>query len=123
MPLNEDALTVLQRRKGAHREYVFTYKDKPVARTTTKAWAEALRRTGISDFRWHDLRHAWASWYVQSGTCLQELQELGGRSSCDKLLRYAHLAADHLKGAASRIEGTIPAQAEMKNGLRLRVSR
>lgn len=123
VPLNEDALAVLRRRQGSHPGYVFTYKDNPVARTTTKAWAAALRRAGITDFRWHDLRHTWASWHVQRGTRLQELQELGGWSSYDMVLRYAHLAADHLKGAACRIEGTIPAQPETKNGLRLIVSR
>ena len=94
-----------------------------VARTTTKVWAAALRRVDIHDVRWHDLRHTWASWHVQRGARLQELQELGGWSSYDMVLRYAHLAADHLKGAACRIEGTIPAQPETKNGLRMIVSR
>lgn len=123
VPLNRDALTILTLRKGRHPEYVFTYQDKPVARTTTKAWKAALQRTGIKDFRWHDLRHTWASWHVQSGTSLQELQELGGWSSFEMVLRYAHLAGDHLKSAASRIEGTIPSQTESKNGLRVIVSR
>jgi len=87
-----------------------TYQDKPLARTTTKAWKKALNRAGIEDFRWHDLRHTWASWHVQNGTSLQELQELGGWASYEMVLRYAHLAADHLKEAASRIEGTILTQ-------------
>ena len=78
VPLNKDALIVLRKRKGKHPVYVFTYKNKPVARTTTKAWNAALTRAGIDHFRWHDLRHTWASWHVQNGTSLQELQELGG---------------------------------------------
>ena len=103
--------------------FVFTYQGKPVARTTTKAWKKALDRAGIKDFRWHDLRHTWASWHVQNGTTLQELQELGGWSSFEMVLRYAHLAGDHLKGAARRIEGTITPQYPRKRGLRLIVSR
>lgn len=118
VPLNEDALAVLRERMGKHPEYVFTYEGNPVARTTTKAWAAALRRAGIGNFRWHDLRHTWASWHAQSGTSLQELQELGGWASFDMVLRYAHLAGDHLKGAAKRIQGTILTQSEMRNGLR-----
>jgi integrase len=123
IPLNGDAIAILSRRVGHHPEFVFTYKGKPVARTTTKAWQHALARAGIEDFRWHDLRHTWASWHVQQGTSLQELMELGGWSSFEMVLRYAHLAGEHLKGAAQRIEGTILAQSENKNGLRLIVSR
>lgn len=60
-----------------------------------------------TNFRWHDLRHTWASWHVQNGTSLQELQQLGGWSSYEMVLRYAHLSSDHLKEAASRVNVTI----------------
>ena len=78
IPLNEDALACLRRRLGQHREYVFTYRGKPVAVRSTNAWKRALAEAGIKDFRWHDLRHSWASWHVQSGTSLQQLMQLGG---------------------------------------------
>lgn len=126
VPLNADAMAILRGWRRRHPVYVFTYKGEPVARTTTKAWKNALARAGIEDFRWHDLRHTWASWHVQSGTRLQELQELGGWSSFEMVLRYAHLAADHLKEAACRIEATKVAHSERKGGredLRLVVSR
>lgn len=48
-----------------------------------------------------------SSWHVQSGTSLQELQQLGGWSSFEMVLRYAHLSSNHLKDAAERIAGTI----------------
>jgi integrase len=63
-----------------------------------------LERAGIEDFRWHDLRHTWASWHVQSGTSLQDLMAMGGWSSYDLVLRYAHLEPEHLAKAAARIE-------------------
>ena len=122
VPLNADALEILKRQQGGNPAYVFTYQDKPVDRTTTKAWYAALERAGIKDFRWHDLRHTWASWHVQRGTSLQELQELGGWATFEMVLRYAHLAAGHLKAAASRIEGTILAQSEPSKKLKLIVS-
>jgi hypothetical protein len=81
---------------------MFTYRGKPVARTTTKAWYAALKRVGIEDFRWHDLRHTWASWHAQNSTSTQELQELGGWSCTEMVQRYAHLGGDHLKKAASQ---------------------
>ncbi len=110
VPLNEDAMSILERRQSKSSEYVFTYQGKPVARTSTKAWYKALERAGIEDFRWHDLRHTWASWHVQNGTSLQELQELGGWSCYEMVLRYAHLSAEHLQTASERISGTNLAQ-------------
>jgi integrase len=123
VPLNDDALSVIEKRFGEHPTYVFTYRGKPVARTTTKALYAALKRAGIEDFRWHDLRHTWASWHVQSGTSAQELQELGGWSCTEMVQRYAHLGGDHLKKAASRISGTTLTQRVKYEGLRLVVSR
>jgi integrase len=122
VPLNQDAISILEQRRGTHPVFVFTYKGQPVARTTTKAWKHALERAGIEDFRWHDLRHTWASWHVQSGTSLQELMELGGWASFEMVLRYAHLAGEHLKTAASRVDGTNLAQYRQRKDLRLIVS-
>jgi len=68
------------------------------------AWKSALMRSEIHNFRFHDLRHTWASWHVMNGTNLQELMELGGWKSYEMVLRYAHLAPEHLADAAARIE-------------------
>ena len=106
VPLNSDAMQILQNQKGKHDDFVFTFRDTPVTRCNTKAWRKALKRAGISQFRWHDLRHTWASWHVQNGTSLQELQQLGGWASYQMVLRYAHLSSEHLKEAAQRISGT-----------------
>src|SRR3990167_4991177 len=93
VPLNDNALTILKNRMGIHPEYVFTYKGNPIQQCNTKAWKKALERANIEFFRWHDLRHTWASWHVQNGTSLQELQQLGGWSSFDMVLRYAHISS------------------------------
>jgi integrase len=69
----------------------------------------SLSRAGIDNFRWHDLRHTWASWHVQSGTPLFALQELGGWESAEMVRQYAHLAADHLTPFADRLGAlTVP---------------
>jgi integrase len=123
VPLNEEALAVLRRRLGGHREYVFTFQGKPVDRCSTKAWKRGLERAGIErTFRWHDLRHTWASWHVQAGTPLQELMELGSWASYDMVLRYAHLAADHLRGAANRLNDTFSTHNKKPQLVRLDVS-
>jgi integrase len=115
VPLNEDAMKVIARQVGKHRELVFSFRGKQVHQVSTKAWYGALQRAGITDFRWHDLRHTWASWHVQGGTPLFALQELGGWESAEMVRKYAHLAADHLTPWADRlaehnVSGTNPSQ-------------
>lgn len=104
VPLKREALAVLSRQKGKHPERVFTRSGKPVANVNTRARRKALLRAGIEDFRWHDLRHTWASWHRMQGTPAHELQQLGGWKSSAMVERYAHLAPDHLANAASRID-------------------
>lgn len=96
VPLNREAIEILKAQVGKHHERVFTFRGEPVLKAGTKAWRAAVRRAGIDDFRWHDLRHTWASWHVQRGTPLHALQELGGWESYEMVRRYAHLSADHL---------------------------
>lgn len=110
VPLNKQALAILKAQQGKHPVYVFTYEGHPVTRCNNHAWQKALKRAGIDDFRWHDLRHTWASWHVQRGTPLHELQQLGGWSNYEMVLRYAHLSSDHLREAAERIYDTFLSQ-------------
>ncbi len=103
IPLNAEAMVVLRRQVGNHERYVFTYRGRPVRGVNTRAWKQALTRAGITNFRWHDLRHTWASWHIQAGTPSHVLQELGGWESADMVRRYAHLAADHLAEYAEQL--------------------
>lgn len=103
VPLNDDAVQVVARQLAKHREYVFTYRGKRITQVSTKAWYAALKRAGIEDFRWHDLRHTWASWHAQDGTPLFALQELGGWQSPEMVRRYARLSVQHLTGYASNL--------------------
>jgi integrase len=117
VPLNDDAMKVVARQVGKHSDLVFSFRGKQVVQVSTKAWYGALERSGIVDFRWHDLRHTWASWHVQGGTPLFALQELGGWESAEMVRKYAHLAADHLAPWADRLAqhdviGTNLAQTE-----------
>ena len=104
VPLNREALAVLHRQLGKHPVRVFTFAGKPIANANTHAWRNALKRAGIEDFRWHDLRHTWASWHRMQGTPTHELQQLGGWKTGAMVERYAHLASDHLAKAAARLD-------------------
>jgi integrase len=101
--LSELALEVLRRQLGRHPERVFTYRGRPISWANTRGWRAALQRAGIADFRWHDLRHTWASWLVQHGTPLYDLQEMGGWKSAEMVRRYAHLAPPQMARHAAII--------------------
>jgi integrase len=105
-PLNRDGVAVLEEQLGKHERYCFTYRGKPIRwEVTNSAWKTALEKAGIEDFRFHDLRHTWASWHRQAGTSCDELKDLGGWKSRVMVDRYAKYATEHLAAAASRIEG------------------
>jgi len=119
VPLNDIAMAVLVKRHGAHSSHVFTYEGKPITQVSTKAWRNALERAGISDFRWHDLRHTFATWHRQAGTPTHELQRLGGWKTAAMVERYAHIAPEGLQVAASRLDnvlGYATATPEMREG-------
>jgi integrase len=103
VPLSAYVMSILIRQQGRHPTRVFTYGGKPVRQVNTKAWRNALKRAGITDFRWHYLRHTWASWHVQKGTPLNAPQELGAWESAEMVRRYAHLGHNHLASYAENL--------------------
>lgn len=105
IPLTDDALAVLVERKGLHKRFVFAHPDsgKPLYKASNKSWYRALRKAKLVGFRWHDLRHTWASWAVQSGVGLRDLMELGGWKTLSMVTRYSHLSTDYLAESAAKI--------------------
>ncbi|MDJ6915229.1 site-specific integrase [Salmonella enterica] len=119
--LNKTACSILERQKGNHPCWVFVHtkaKPKPNGEMTpsvrrmrvddNNGWRLALARAGIEDFRFHDLRHTWASWLVQAGVPLFVLQEMGGWESLEMVKRYAHLSSTHLAEYACRLDEILP---------------
>lgn len=98
LPLTDEAAELLRSQQGRHPEYVFTYQGRPLRYIRNTAWRAAVRRAGLTGFRWHDLRHTWASWHAEAGTPMHVLRELGGWASDVMVKRYAHLSPGHLAG-------------------------
>lgn len=105
IPLPPDAMAVLRARRGLHKVWVFAHPDSgaPLSKASNRAWYEAVRKAKLPGFRWHDLRHTWASWAVQSGVRIEELMELGGWKTLAMVKRYSHLSPGHLAAVAAKI--------------------
>lgn len=110
--LNEEARLALSEADCA-TPYIFGYKGRPLKKANTTAFKTALRKAGIKDFRFHDLRHTWATWHRLNGTPQDTLQKMGGWASPEMVNRYAHFTADHLAEYAESL-GTIPAHSEVE---------
>jgi integrase len=73
--------------------------------TVKKSWAALLRRAEITGFRWHDMRHDFASRLVMGGIDLYTVGELLGHDRVETTKRYAHLAPSHKSAAVSVLDG------------------
>jgi integrase len=84
------------------REFVFGRRD------VKRAWAAAVKKAGLSDLRFHDLRHTFASQTLMAGGGIRDVQELLGHTTLKMTLRYAHLTQEH-KRAAVELVSSLPA--------------
>jgi integrase len=112
VPLNGRADAVLARRGSKSEGPVFPSKRWDAYRT---AWDLAVGRAKLDNFRFHDLRHTFASWAVQGGATLQEVKDLLGHKSLAMTLRYGHLAPEHLRTAVARLDAKLPAKSPMES--------
>jgi len=105
IPLNDESLSVLSawRAHGNGDGLVFPGKTGARLDNVRKAWAGILADAGITDFRWHDLRHSFASKLVMKGVPLNTVRELLGHADLTTTLRYAHLAPDHKADAVAML--------------------
>ena len=106
IPLNQEATDVLSQWRGQSDAVglVFPGPDGRRMRSVRKAWASILREAEIVNFRWHDLRHHFASRLVMRRVDLNTVRELLGHADLEMTLRYAHLSPEHKAEAVGRLD-------------------
>jgi integrase len=105
VPLNAEALIILQQwqKRTSSQGLIFPSKQGKKLKSVKSAWSGILELAKIKNFRWHDMRHHFASKLVMAGVDLNTVRELLGHSDMAMTLRYAHLAPEHKANAVAKL--------------------
>jgi len=103
---NESALAALKKLSliSGDSEFVSPDNDGKAKRDWRRWFYKACKDAGVTNFRWHDLRHTFASRLVMAGVDIRTVQELLGHRSIVQTMKYAHLATDHRKAAVEKMK-------------------
>jgi len=110
VPLTGQVLTLMQQHARVRRidtVLVFPNSTGKRALDIRAAWQGAVKRAGIVDFRFHDLRHTAASYLAMSGASLAEIAEVLGHKTLAMVKRYAHLSEAHTRGVVERMNRAV----------------
>jgi integrase len=90
--------------KRANGNFVFSNSYSKPFGSISKGFSAAIKRAGIEDFRFHDLRHTFGSYMVMQGVDIRTVQQLLGHKDIKMTMRYSHLSPEHVKEAIGRLD-------------------
>jgi site-specific recombinase XerD len=99
-------------------DYVFCDKEGRPYKDVKRFFHTVLKKVCIEDFRFHDLRHSFASRLVMKGAGLKAVQELLGHKNIKMTMRYSHLSEDFKKDAVELLDRNFP-DCQSSSNLRL----
>ena len=100
VPLNDSAINILKQLDTEEYLFINWQTGKPYT-MISKVWGRLRRKAGLSHLRIHDLRHQYASFLVNDGRTLYEVQQILGHSDPSVTQRYAHLSTKALQDSAN----------------------
>ena len=115
VPMNEEVKAALkdwQVASAVTTGLIFATAKGNTRDNTKRVWKKLLCDAGIKAFRWHDMRHHFASRLVMVGVDLNTVRELLGHADLKMTLRYAHLAPEHKAAAVAKLVRKIGTQDE-----------
>lgn len=107
IPLNKEAhdtLVAWRSMNALTDKMVFPSKDGGKFDNIQTSWENLRKEARINDFRWHDMRHHFASKLVMNGVPLNTVRELLGHTNVEMTLRYAHLAPEQKERAVATLD-------------------
>lgn len=108
VPMNISVLALmdmLRKQAGTDNEHVFIYRGRPLSRfgLVRGAFEKAVKSAGIVDFRFHDLRHTFASHLVMSGADIMIVKNLLGHKTLAMTMRYSHISETHMQNSVESL--------------------
>jgi integrase len=106
IPLNVVAVQVLKDWRTSNKGSGLVFANTKTGESfghVKRGWATLLKLAEIKNFRWHDMRHHFASKLVMAGVDLNTVRELLGHADITMTLRYAHLAPEHKANAVAKL--------------------
>jgi integrase len=117
IPINQTLYAELQRLpRHLHSDYVFCNAAGVPYDEVKRSFHTACRKAGVRDFRFHDLRHSFASHLVMNGINLKTVQDLLGHKDIRMTLRYAHLSREHLQTAVGVLDRSFEVGTKREQG-------
>lgn len=105
IPINQTLFNELSNlSKKSKGEYLFSDGAGQPFSDIKRSFSTALRRAGIKDFRFHDLRHTFGSYLVMQGVDLRTVQQIMGHKDIKMTMRYSHLSPEHVQGAVEKLD-------------------
>lgn len=96
LPITDFSLSIIQAQPN-YGPYVFSKKNGESYGDPKKAFRQALKKVGIEDFRWHDLRHTAGSYLAMRGVPIKAIQVIMGHKRIETTMRYAHLSPEYTR--------------------------
>jgi integrase len=112
--LNEDMMNLLMGIRAGEDEFIFHGPDGKPLKDIRRSFTTALKKAGIQNFHFHDLRHTSASHLLMRGASLKTVQEHLGHSTITMTQRYSHLSRDFQKEQIQLLNGLC-----LKNGKKI----
>lgn len=114
-PIASQVLQILKERNTGHSSLLFPSKQDPHSPCCIRsAWETAVKRAGIIDFTFHDLRHTTGSYLAIEETSLRDINEILGHKTLEMTKKYSHLSQKHKRKSVHKIE-TILQEMETEN--------
>jgi integrase len=116
VPMTDWLYETLQhwRQKRLASKYVFSdINDNPIKSFRT-AWDVAIKKAGIKDFRFHDLRHTFASYMRMAGMDIMSIKEIGGWKTLQMVARYSHISTERKRAEMLLFESVLHPKMDAK---------